>query len=430
MSRIVTLLLAFFSVAVAAQTTAIVGAKVHTVGPAGTLDDATIIVVDGRIRAVGESLRIPGGAEVIDASGKVVTPGLFAPISQLGLVEVGASAGPDDSDQRGHQYTAGFDVADAYNRRSTLIPVTRIEGVTRAAIVPLPASPDEQGDKGHVLSGLAAIVNLGDDNVLDKSGAALVVTLGEGGSRFAGGTRAAAWLILRNALDEAADYRDHKEDFESGMRREYRHSMSDLEALQDVITGTTPILARIHRASDIEILISLVDEYGLKAIIAGGAEAWMVADKLADANIPVILSPISNLPESFDRLNSRRGAANILVNAGVDVALTNSRDETHNARNLTQLAGNAVADGLSWDAALRTITLAPAQIYGVSDTLGSIEAGKSADIVIWPDDPLELTSYPDRVLINGVSVPMISRQTLLRDRYLQHDSEKPPAFRD
>lgn len=431
MSRLTALLLlTLFSVAAFAETTAIVGGKVHTVGPAGTLEDATIIVADGRIRSVGRNLKIPDGATVIDARGKIVTPGLFAAVSHLGLVEVGSSAGPDDSDQRGDQFTAGFDVANAYNRRSTLIPVNRIEGVTRAAIVPSPARPDEQGNAGHILSGLVAVVNLGDENVLDKSGAAMVVTLGESGSAFAGGTRAGAWLTLKNALDEAADYRDHKEEFEGGMRRAYRHSMVDLEALQGVIAGTTPLLVAIHRASDIEILIGLVEDYGLDAVISGGAEAWMVADKLAAADIPVILSPVSNLPGSFDRLNARRGAANVLIGAGVSVALTSSQSDTHNARNLTQAAGNAVADGLAWDAALRAITLAPANIYGVSESVGSIEAGKAADIVIWPADPLELTSYPDQVLINGVAVPMVSRQTLLRDRYLQSDSEKPPAYRD
>ncbi|MBU2676031.1 MAG: amidohydrolase family protein [Gammaproteobacteria bacterium] len=424
------LALCVFSVAAFAQTTAIVGGKVHTVGPQGTIENATILIVDGKIRSVGTGLRIPANATTINADGKLITPGLFSPIGRLGLVEVGLSAGPVDSEQRGEQFTAGFDVADAYNRRSTLIPVNRIEGITRAAIVPSPGSPDDSGSAGHVLSGLAAIVNLGDDDVLDRRGAAMVVTLGQSGSAFAGGTRSGAWLTLRNALEEAADYRDHKGDVERGMRREYQHSIADLEALQSVIAGDIPLLVRINRAADIEVLIEITDAHGLKAIIYGGSEAWMVADKLAAARIPVILAPNSNLPGSFDSVNARRGAANLLVDAGVRIALADSQSQTHNARNITQSAGNAVADGLDWDAALRAITLAPAQIYGVADSVGSIEAGKSADIVIWPADPFELTTYPDQVLINGVVIPMISRQTLLRDRYLQTDSEKPPAYRD
>ena len=423
-------LLLVVSAHAAAQTVAITGGKVHTVGPQGTIENATIIIIDGKFAAIGKSLDIPRGAKTIDASGKIVTPGLFSPLGTLGLEEVGMSAGPVDSEQRGKDFTAGFDVADAYNRRSTLVAVTRIEGVTRAAIAPVPAYASAGSSRGHVLSGLAAIVNLGDDNVLDRRAAALVVTLGQGGSAFAGGTRTGAWLTLRNALDEAIDYRDHKVDFERGMRREYQHSLADLEALQSIVAGTTPMLVSINRASDIEALIKLCRQYGLKAIIVGGTEAWMVADELAATGIAVILTTMANLPTSFDSINARRGAANILVAAGVEVTFTEPRDQAHNARNITQSAGNAVGDGLAWDAALHAITLAPAKIYGVSDSIGSIEVGKAADVVIWPADPFELTSYPEQVVINGKSIPMISRQTLLRDRYLQLDSDKPPAYRD
>ncbi len=412
-----------------AATTVIVGAKVHTVGPQGTLENATVLIEDGRIAAVGAKVELPAGATIIDATGKIVTPGLFSSFGQLGLVEVGFSAGLIDSDQRNANFTAGFDIADAYNPRSTLVAVNRIEGVTRAVIAPTPAYPDGTGNSGHVLAGLAAVVNLGDDNVLDQRGTALVVALGEYGGSLSGGSRAAALLTLRNALDEALDYREHKGDFERGMRRPYRHSVADLDALQGVINGNTPMLVGIDRAADIEALIRLVDEYSLKAIIYGGAEAWMVADKLAAAGIPVIVGPTANLPGSFDALNARRGTAELLIAAGVQVAISDSDTETHNARNLTQAAGNAVGDGLDWEAALRAITLTPAEIFGVDSMTGSIEAGKAADLVIWPADPLELTSYPEQVFINGVSMPMQSRQTLLRDRYLQ-DAGTPPAYRN
>lgn len=428
MSRLIRVLalLALASPAIAG-TTAIVGGKVHTVGPMGTIENGTVLIVDGRIAAVGDDVEVPAGAETIDAAGKVVTPGLFSPFGQLGLVEVGFSAGPLDYSQRGTQFTAGFDVADAYDRRSTLIAINRIEGVTRAVVAPTPGYPDENGS-GHILAGLAAIVNLGDNNVLDRRGAAMVVVLGQGGSNFAGGTRTAAWLTLRNALDEAIDYREHKGDFERGMRRGYVHSVNDLEALQGVINGNTPMIVSVDRATDIEVLINFVDEYSVTAIIIGGSEAWMVADELAAANIPVIVGPTANLPGSFDDINARFGSASILVAAGVKVAIADSDSQTHNARNMTQSAGIAVAHGLDWDSALRAITLTPAEIYGVAATTGSLETGKAADVVIWPGDPLELTNYPDAVFINGEAIPMISRQTLLRDRYLQ--SDKPPAYRD
>lgn len=431
MNRLIALIATLsIAVPVVADTTAIVGGTVHTVGPQGTIENATILIVDGRIQAVGTGVRVPTGANTINASGKIITPGLFSPLGRLGLVEVSSSAGPVDSSQSGEQFTAGFDVADAYNRRSALIPIQRIDGVTRAAITPSPSFPDELGNMGHVLSGLAAIVNLGDSNVLDKRSAAMIVTLGESGSHFAAGSRSNAWLVLRNALDEAIDYRDHKIDVERGMRREYQHSIADLEALQGVISGDVPMLVDVDRASDIEVLIALSKEYRLRAIISGGTEAWMLADELAAAKIPVILSVTDNLPGNFDRINARRGAANILAAAGASFALADSSSLSHNARNITQSAGNAVADGLDWAAALRAITLTPAEMYGMADTVGSIEAGKAADLLIWPADPLELTTYADQVFINGVAIPMQSRQTMLRDRYLQADSDKPPAYRD
>ena len=424
------ILIVFLGGLAAAQTTAIVGGTVHTVGPAGTIEKATVIIEDGIITAVGKNVVAPSGATIVDAAGKILTPGLFTPFGQLGLVEVSSSAGPPDGLQRGDQFTASFDIADAYNPRSTLIAVTRIEGVTRALIAPFPRRADGAGNRSHVISGLAAVVNLGDQSgPIDLRSAALVVSLGESGSGLAGASRAAALLVLRNALDEAIDYGANKGAFERGQRRDYTHSVADLDALQGVLTGDIPLLVNIHRASDMEVLIRLTAEYGVRTIIMGGTEAWMIADQLAAANIPVLMGPTANLPSNFDRINARRDAAGLLVSAGVKVGFAGPQSQTHNARNITQSAGNAVSEGMSWDDALRAITLAPAEIYGVADQVGSIEAGKQADIVIWPDDPLELTSYPERVFIKGDVISMISRQTLLRDRYLQTETGKPPAFR-
>ncbi|MGH8168760.1 MAG: amidohydrolase family protein, partial [Woeseiaceae bacterium] len=185
----------------------------------------------------------------------------------------------------------------------------------------------------------------------------------------------------------------------------------------------------VHRANDISIALELADEYGLDLIVLGGTEAWMVADELAAADTGVILDSLANLPGNFDRLNARLDAAAILAKAGVRIAIGgDGASQNHNARNITQAAGIAVANGLSWDEALEAVTLAPAEMYGVDDRIGSIEAGKRADLVIWPADPLELTSFPEQVFLGGEAVPMQSRQTLLRDRYLHRGGGKPPAF--
>ena len=428
--RLTATLLTLAASAASAQTTAITGATVHTVGPEGTLDNATIVIENGRIAEVGTGIQVPAGAEVIDASGKIVTPGLFSAMGQLGLTEVSAVSGTNDAVQRGDDFSAGFDVADAYNRRSILIPIARIDGITRALIAPRAGGPDEEGNSSRVLSGLGSVVQLGDSgNYLTRRGAAVVANFGETGSAVAAGSRAAAIQELRTALADALDYRKNKAAYDRGDWREYSVSRADLEALLTVLEGDRSIVFNANRASDIEVIINLASEFSVNTIIVGGAEAWMLADELAAANVSVIIDGTANLPGDFDRINARLESGGILAAAGVRVAF-GAGAQTHQARNITQSAGNAVANGMDWDDALEAITLAPAEMYGVAAEVGSVEAGKAADLVIWAADPLELTSYPEQVLIQGESIPMQSRQTLLRDRYLQTDSGKPPAFRN
>jgi len=421
--------LAFAASAASAQTTAITGATVHTVGPEGTLENATVVIENGQIAEIGTGIQVPAGAKLIDASGKIITPGLFSAMGQLGLSEVGAVSGTNDAVQRGDDFSAGFDVADAYNRRSVVIPISRIDGITRALIAPRAGRPDEQGNSSRVLSGLASVVQLGDSgNYLTRHGVAVVANLGETGSAVAAGSRAAAIQQLRAALADALDYRRNKAAYERGDWREYSVSTADLEALISVVEGERSMIFNANRASDIEVVIKLASEFSLSAIIIGGAEAWMLANELAAAKVSVIIDGTANLPGNFDRINARLETGGILAAAGVRVAF-GAGAQTHQARNITQSAGNAVANGMDWDAALEAITLAPAQMYGVDREVGSLEPGKSADLIIWGADPLELTSYPEQVFIQGESIPMESRQTLLRDRYLQTDTVKPPAFR-
>jgi len=428
--RMTSALLAFAACSATAQTTAITGATVHTVGPEGTLENATVLINDGRIAAVGVRTQLPEGATVIDASGKFITPGLFSAMGQLGLSEVSAVSGTNDATQRGDDFSAGFDVAEAYNRRSIIIPIQRIDGVTRALIAPRAGGPDDQGNSSRVLSGLGSVVQLGDNgDYLTRRGATVVANFGETGSAVAAGSRAAAIQELRAALNDTLDYRQNKSAHDSGDWREYSVSTADLEALASVLEANRSMVFNANRASDIEVVIGIANEYSISAIVLGGAEAWMLADELAAADVSVIIDGLSNLPGNFDRINSRLESGGILAAAGVRVAF-GAGAQTHQARNIIQAAGNAVGNGMDWDDALAAITLAPAQMYGVDAEVGSIEVGKAADLVIWEADPLEVSSYPEQVLINGESIPMQSRQTLLRDRYLQTDTDKPPAFRN
>jgi imidazolonepropionase-like amidohydrolase len=428
----VTLLLAalLFAGPSAAQSIAITGATVHTAGPAGTIENATIVITDGNVTAVGAGIAAPAGSREISAAGKIITPGLITPFGQIGLVEVNAVAGTVDYVQRGDQFSASFDPAGAYNPRSSLIATNRIEGITHAVIAPLAQEPDEFGNQSRVLSGLASVVRLSDSDFIVERGAAFVANLGETGGEVAAGSRSAALMILRTAFDDARDYARNVQAYEQNSRRQYSVSRSDLVALQALLDGSRPLLVRVHRASDISTATRLAAEYDLDLIVLGGTEAWMVADELAAVDASVVLDSLANLPTNFDQLNARLDAAFILSRAGVRFAIGgDGANQNHNARNITQSAGIAVANGLPWDEALRAITLAPAEIYGVADRIGSLEAGKRADLVIWNDDPLELKSYPEQVYIGGEAIAMQSRQTLLRDRYLKAGSEKPPAFR-
>jgi imidazolonepropionase-like amidohydrolase len=401
---------------------AITGATVHTLGPAGTLRNATVVVDGGRIVAVGPNVAVPAGARVIDATGKVVTPGLFDSLSRLGLVEVGAVKGSNDAGSASDHATAALDVTDAFDRFSTPLAVNRIEGITRAMVAPTPGP--------RLIAGRGAIVDLGGeiDSVI-RPRAALFAVLGEAGAGIVGGSRAAAVSWLREALADARDYAVHRDEAERGARRSYVLSRLDLDALLPVARGEMPLVVTVHRASDIEAALRLAKEEKLKLILAGATEAWKVAPQIAAAKVPVLLDVTSNLPSSFERLGATLENAARLQAAGVTFALMSG--EAHNSRNLKQAAGNAVAYGLPWEAALAAMTLNPARIWGIADRLGSIEPGKDADLVIWDGDPLEVTTFADQVLIRGREIPMESRQTQLRDRYLQptKPGELPPVYR-
>lgn len=412
-----------------ADVIAVTGGTVHTLGDEGTLEGATVLIEDGQITRVGRNIDVPDGATVIDAAGMVVTPGLFAAHTQLGLVEVNAVAGTVDGQQSGEHFGAAFEVADAFNPASTLIDVTREEGVTRAAIVPSPAWSWDGGEPGGVLSGQAAVVHLGDDDdylVLRK--AAMVAHLGAYGGSLAGGSRAAALLTLSAALEDAIDYAEHRDAYDAGARREYSLGRADLEALQTVLSGETPVYLSVDRASDIRVAIDMADRFGLKLVIVGGAEAWRVADRLASSNTAVIVSPLSNLPGSFDSLSSTLENARLLQESGVRLVFADG--DSHNTRNLTQLAGNAVANGLPWIEGLRAITATPADVLGLGDKFGRLAPGMVADVVIWDGDPLELSSYPQEVIIDGVVVGGDSRQDRLRDRYRDLADARQPAYRN
>jgi imidazolonepropionase-like amidohydrolase len=316
---------------------------------------------------------------------------------------------------RGDQVAAAFNVADGLNPRSMVIPVSRIAGVTTAVSRPT----------GGLIAGQAVAIDLLGNRVEDMvilSPAAMFANLSEGSREAGGNARGGQTMRLREVLEDARAWARNRAAFERGESRDFSVSRLDLEALQPVLAGREPLAVEAHRASDIQSVLRIGREYGLKLIIVGGTEAWMVASDLAQARVPVLVKVLNNLPGSFETLGATYENAARLRRAGVQVAITSG--ETFKAYNIRQEAGNAVAYGLAWDEAFRAITLAPAQIFGVADRYGSLEPGKVANVVVWDGDPLELLTRVDHVIIRGREVPLVSRETQLRDRYRTIDDTR------
>ena len=393
-----------------AQTIAITGGTVHPIsGPA--IPNGTVIIQNGRITAVGANVAVPAGAVRIDATGKTVTPGLFESGTNLALVEV-QSVGSDFSVQDEDHIAAAFNVADGINPRSMVIPVTRIAGVTTVVSRP----------EGGLISGQGIAFDLiGDrlDEMSIRSPIAMFGSVSENQHNAGGGARGGMFMRLREALDDARVWARNPQAFERGETRQFSLSRLDMAALQPVLRGELPLVLEAHRASDIQTAIRIAQEYDLRLIISGGTEGWMVADDLARARVPVLVKVLRNLPESFESLGARYDNAALLRRAGVQVAITTG--ETYKAFNIRQEAGNAVAYGLPYEEALRAVTLYPAQIFGVSDRYGTLEPGKVANVVVWDGDPLEMLTQVSNVIIRGQEVPLVSRETLLRDRYMNLD---------
>ena len=400
--RLATLLLLLASPALAAPLV-IRGGEVHTGD--GVLRDGVIVIEGGRIVRVGEGLDSPAGAQVIDAQGAVVTAGLFEPQTQLGITEVELEGATHDDHSGDERLRAAFRVVDGYNPASLVIPVTRLEGVTSAAVVP----------SGGLLAGQSAWVDLAGATVADalvRAPLALHVNLAPGDGRQGG--HATAFLRLREALDDARTFVVKRDAWERNQSRPLAPSRLDLEALSLTLGGRLPVVFHVERAADIVAVVNLAREQRLRPIIAGGSEAWRVATLLATHKVPVIVHPLLPGPTSFDTLGARPDNASLLHAAGVKILL--STGETHNARKLRQVAGNAVRSGLPHAAALAAITHHGAEAFGI-ERVGRLAPGHVANVVVWSGDPLELSTTVRTLVIRGEVIPLRSRQRELLERY-------------
>jgi imidazolonepropionase-like amidohydrolase len=404
-----------------AQTIAITGGKVYPVsGP--VIENGTVLMRDGNIVAVGANVAVPADAQRIDATGKVVTPGLVNAATQLTLVEIGAVGSTREAQARGREgIAAAFRPWEGLNPTSVLISPARNAGITTVLVTPSGGLISGQAGVIHLVSGTAA-------DMLLKAPVAMVAALGPARGPN-GSPRAETIMRLREILDDARVYRTRRADFERAQTRPFAAGRLDLEALLQVLDGRIPMLVEADKSSDIEAAMKLARDYGFKLIIQGGAEAWQVADKLAAARVPVLTGAMNNIPDSFAALGQRQENAGILSKAGVQVSVIGNAgggdEEAFNVRNVRYEAGNAVAYGMDWNAALRSITLTPAETFGIADRVGSLSAGKLADVVIWSGDPLEFASQPERVFVRGQEMRQPSRQDMLEERY----KTLPPSYR-
>ncbi len=400
-----------------AQTVVIKDAKIVTASDAGTIENGTIVITNGKItNIVNRSLDRPN-SQTITGENYWATPGLVLPLSQIGIVEVSLESSTNDTGAAKAETSVSDLAVDGFNPQSPVIDITRIEGITHAVVKP--------SARRNIFGGTGLVADTtGTFNSVESEQAFVFVQMGSGGADLAGGSRPAAFSQLRAALNDASAYPARYQSPTDGDTLPRR----DAAALAKAARGQMPLIIAADRASDLLRIIELKKTYSLDVIIAGAAEAWMVADELAEAGIRVMIDPMENLPGSFDQVGARLDNAKLLADAGVDFAIyTRSSGLSHNVRLLPQHAGNAVAHGLDWDTAFAAISSTPANWFGIGDA----ELERGADtVVVWDGDPLDVTSSPVWMMVDGEVQPLRSRQTDLRDRYNPtQDTTQPHKYR-
>lgn len=380
------------------------------VGDGNVIENATVVWNEAGIVAVGPGATVPEGAERVEGRNKVLTPGLIATRTHLGVSEVDEESSTGDTALDKEVATPALRVADGFNHASIRIPVAREAGITTAVVMP----------EGAIVHGTGSWVQL-TGLLADRPDPAQPIAMFGSISRLPGGTpsaRGGIWLALREYLEDARYYQRNRAAFDRGDARALSLRPHHLAALLPVLDGNLPLVLEANRQADIVSALQLAKAEKIKLVVAGGAEAWMVAPLLAAANVPVILNPTHAEPSSFEQLGARVDAARILHAAHVPLVLAASDANTEVPR-LRQEAGLAVAYGLPYAAALPAMTSTPARVFGRDKDEGTVATGKRANLVLWDGDPLETTTLTERVWIGGKAQTAPSRQQLLVERYLR-----------
>jgi len=456
---LVALLVAAAALPAAAQTIAITGGTVALGDGSEPIQNGTVVVRDGRILAAGGmQMKLPAGTQVIDATGTWVTPGIVAGFSRLGLAEVDligsqedgggkdATSGAADDTTTTGPFNAAIDVVPALNPLDTTIAVNRADGVTRAIVAP--------GVGSNIFAGQGAVIDTGADmEPVTAARKFQFVELGETGAANAGGSRAGAYIMFRNALREASELKryanpmsasgngtpDERErpvirnpnetrlySADAQRSKDVLLTRFDAAALVPVLQGRQYLFVHVERASDILQVLDLRSEFpSLKLVLVGASEGWLVAPQIAKAGVPVIASALNDLPAAFEQLAATQSNIGRMRAAGVNVSIGMINDnDTRSLFMERQYAGNLVglqripgAAGVTWGQALAMITSKPAEAIGMGGELGSLAAGRRADLVIWSGDPLDARSAAEQVYIDGVRQPLETHQTRLLERY-------------
>lgn len=397
-------------------TFALTNASIQTVTK-GVIQNGTVIISNGKITAVGAGVAVPQGAEVIDCKGQWIYPGMIDGGTRLGLVEINAVPRTVDYNEVG-DIVPQMKALTTVNPNSALIPVTRVSGVTTVI-----ASPD-----GGLIPGTAALINLHgytpDQMYAGFEG--IVINFPSTGRRGGFDRRSdedikkateKAMAKLNDAWDKAVQY--HKLD--SATKGKGVGYYPELQALMPVVRGEQLLMIGVDASKDITAALKWIKEKKIKKVVLSGVtEGWRVADEIAKAGIPVITGPVQAVPaREYDRYDRAYANAGLMKKAGVKVAIRTANAE--NVRNLPYHAAYAAAYGLGKEEALRSITIVPAEIFGVADKLGSIEVGKSATLFISDGDPFETKTNIKHVFIDGWQIPMVSRHTQFYDEFLKRD---------
>lgn len=380
-----------------------------------------ILIKDGMINRISKSTSLQGDI-IIDAKGKIVTPGFISPDTEIGIVEIGALS--VTRDDQSSIYDIGFSIHDAFNPNSTLIPWNRSNGITSALTLPRNTSSP--------IGGLGSFFLL--DSKLDISSEADIVMIGRiGGSGSS--SRSETLSLIDDILSFAfslnkKDISSNKiidEIIDDSAIASYMELMPrDVVALYRLMNESLPLIMKVHRASDILKLLELKKKYGLNLILMGAQEASLVSEEISASKTPLIINPIDNIPNSFDELASNINLAARLESAGITMMFNVARD--HNYHLIRQGAGVAVANGMSYSEAIKALSSNVADSLNISKR-GSIKVGNYADLIIWEADPLEPSSMPEKVFINGEDMNLTTRSTRLRDRYIK-DLDKPNIYRN